>query len=188
MALEIELKFYTSNFDNLRDILNKKEGKFINKYLERNIVFDTQERSLRKSNILLRLRSADKNVLCLKKSPSDAYEKNVKVWEELQTSITNPEELTSILLSLGYEIAFRYEKFREKWKYAECTICLDILPFGKFIEIEGKKDKIFSVAARLGLNIKDSTTKTYHQLNQEYRKLEGLPLTESFVFDDYVID
>ena len=44
-----------------------------------------------------------------------------------------------------------YEKWRETFVLDNTVICLDAMPYGDFIEIEGEKTKIKDAARRLGL-------------------------------------
>jgi len=151
---------------------------------ERNEVFDTPERGLRGQDVLLRLRSAGKSVLTLKRRPEVPTPAGVKVFDEFETEVADPEAMRSILIGLGYLEAFRYEKIRATWRLAHATVCLDRLPFGDFVEIEGAPEAIADCAARLGLDISGASTKTYHQLNREHRAASGLPAEESFIFPE----
>ncbi len=60
---------------------------------------------------------------------------------------------------------------------------LDALPFADVVELEGEAGHIDRVAARLGLDKAEISTKSYHQLHQEWRRLHNLPPDLSFVFD-----
>jgi adenylate cyclase class 2 len=62
-------------------------------------------------------------------------------------------------------------------------VCLDRLPFGRFVEIEGEREAIFRTARELGLDLDSATTETYHALNRQAREQDGGKPSESFVFD-----
>jgi len=96
--------------------------------------------------------------------------------------LTDSGVVQAVLQTLGCEVAFAYEKWREEWKFGGCHICLDQLPFGDFVEIEGPPESIFAAARVLGLDSRHSSTENYHQLNREYRAAEGLPEDDNFVF------
>lgn len=183
MALEIELKFYSFDFEEIRSKLRKHGAEFKSCFFEENIVFDTPTRTLRSSGTLLRLRRAGKNVLCLKKSLHNV-DAEVKTRREIETGIESFEQMHTILEILGYEAVLTYEKVREKWQMGECLVCLDELPFARFVEIEGLQKQIFSCANSLGLKKEDSTTKSYHDLNREYRRQNSLAPNDSFVFTE----
>lgn len=184
MALEVELKYHCPEFDKIRMRLRGKRGNFLSCYLEQNLVFDTKNRSLRNKDYLLRLRRAKKSVICLKRKPDVKGSDRVKTWDESETEIHNYDQMRRILEGLGYLVAFEYEKFREKWSLNSCQICLDYLPFGSFVEIEGPEEKIFECAKDLCLDNYESTTQTYYQLHLQYREKKGLPPEESFIFTD----
>jgi adenylate cyclase class 2 len=106
-----------------------------------------------------------------------------KVWEEYETQIEDVQNMRAILEGLGYFVAFQYEKYRDRWTFHSCEICLDVLPFGQFVEIEGNENTIYKSARLLGLDIREALTKSYYELNQDYRKARGLCAEDSFVFD-----
>jgi adenylate cyclase class 2 len=185
VSLEQELKFVCVDFDALRKSLIAGGAEFADKVFEHNRVYDTEHGQLRKAGTLLRLREAGKAVLCVKSQPENrtqdrGYE--VKTWEEDQTQVCDPESMHSILQGLGYQVVFSYQKVREKWRLGQCVVCLDQLPFGRFVEIEGKPEEIWAQARNLGLDEKPWSTKSYYDLHQDWRAQNHLPLDESFVF------
>ncbi|MFW6414967.1 MAG: class IV adenylate cyclase [Thermodesulfobacteriota bacterium] len=184
MALEKELKFPCKDFSRVRQRLSREKAVFLDSYFECNQVFDTPDRGLKQKDILLRLREGNNNVLCLKRSPGEDYPPDIKVWEEFETDLQSPEQMRSILYALGYVIAFCYDKIREKWSLRGCKVCLDLVPFDQFVEIEGEIEEIELCAALLGLDMQTASTKTYQQLNREYRLKNGLPESDSFVFQE----
>jgi adenylate cyclase class 2 len=181
MSLETELKFFCSDLEEVRKNLRQIGAKFESRFFEENIVFDTPERSLRCSGILLRLRRTDKNVLCLKQ-PMPDKDREVKSRREIETKVEDFVQMRIILEGLGYQAALSYEKVREKWQLDRCTVCLDILPFANFVELEAQQEDIYGCASDLRLKTEDSTIKSYHELNREYQKQQGLVQDESFVF------
>ena len=185
MTLEQELKFACSDFGRLRQILADRQARFVHKVFEQNRVYDTRDRQLNRAGALLRLRQAKETVLCLKTPPREleAYpDREVKTWEETQTAVQDQACMQAILEGLGYQEVFCYQKVREKWQLGSCAVCLDRLPFGRFVEIEGEPEQIREQARALGLQALDWSTKSYYQLHREWRRANGLPDEESFVF------
>lgn len=183
MPLECELKYIGVDLDVLDRKLQVVNAKFCGRYFESNLVYDKPGRVLKESGVLLRLREkAGVAVLTVKKPPNEPVSQAVKVFEEIETGVTDHAAMKSALEAIGFDVAFAYEKVRAKWKYLNCTLCLDMLPYGDFVELEGDEDSIFSCAAELGLNEYETTTKTYHALNIEYRERMGMEPDESFVF------
>ena len=182
MALEIELKFPVEDFDPFVSVLRNKGKKFSPWYFEQNIVLDTQDQILRKKDILLRLRKGLNHDLLTLKLPAAVPEGLAKKREELETRVEDVSVLKDIFGALGFFPFLRYEKFRQKWKLEGGKVCLDILPFGQFIEIEGESfEQMLEI---LHLRPEDGTKKTYYELFQDFLKRRNLPPEKSFVFSD----
>lgn len=191
MALEIEIKFTNADLKALRDKLLEAGASRLGGHFESNRVFDTPDRSLFAKNILLRLRqmaskpgdkSAD-GLMTLKRPPAAADEKErYKVWQETETRVTDAAALAEAFHALGCGVTLVYEKLREEWRLEACTVCLDRLPFGDVVELEGSPAAIEACAGRLGLDMAQGTDKTYHALNKEYRRANNLPDDDSFAF------
>ncbi len=186
MTLEVEIKFYCSDFQRLRRKLEDLGAFFLHRRFESNLVFDTPDYRLRQENILLRLRStgSQSGVICLKKPTADSHPDDVKAWEEHETPVERCDQMRELLRSLGYILSFSYEKVREEWELEGCQVCLDVLPFGRFVEIEGERESILDLAERLEIADCPRTAKNYHQLNREYRARNGLGPEDSFVFSE----
>lgn len=183
MALEIELKFLDQDLQAVRDRLAELGARPGPRLFEANTVYDDAQGTLRGRRILLRLRRAGgAAVLTVKLPPEGATPGDVKVFEELETRVENPEAMDLILSCLGYAPAFQYEKVREEWELCGCHVCLDRLPFGNFVEIEGGREELLACADQLGLDRTRASTRNYHSLHQEHRRARGLPPEDSFVF------
>ena len=184
MALEIERKYRFSDFAVLRTRLRDARGEYVGREFEENTVWDTASRELRERGVLLRLRSVGSNhILCLKKPPKESrIQTENKVFDEVETRVADPDAMGHVFRDLGYEIAFRYEKFRETWRMGGVTVCLDHLPFGRFVELEGDEESIPAAEAALALQGCPWTTMNYHELNKLCRRERGLEDRESFLF------
>ncbi len=184
MPREAEVKFLQIDPDAVRASLRESKAGFLGRRFEQNLVFDTPQRSLRQQDILLRLRQDGDATLTLKRRPRHPGPPGVKVKDEIETRVADFEATRTLLQALGYDVAFRYEKIRETWRLYSCTVCLDTLPFGDFLELEaGDRIEDLEQAARaLGLDPTQASSATYHELNQDYRRRNALPPDESFVF------
>lgn len=184
MALEIERKYRFSDFGMLRTRLKEARCEYMGREFEENTVWDDASHNLQEQGILLRFRSVGgSHVLCLKKPPKERnIEDTHKVLEEVETEVADPEAMDAIFRHLGYEVAFRYEKLRESWRMEEVTVCLDHLPFGRFVELEGDEESIPRAEAILGLQGCPSTILNYHQLHKAFRRERGLQDEDSFLF------
>lgn len=184
MSLEVELKFCDVDHEHLRDVLAEHGAQRLGRYFEENFVFDDEERSLRAQGILLRLRRRQGQAVLTVKHPVQrgGLSENAKVREELETTVGDFEVLRAGLEALGYRHCFAYHKVREKWAFAGCTVCLDLLPFGQFMEVEGGRAD--ECAHKLGFDPADASTSSYHALNRAFRTANGLPEKEDFIFSD----
>ena len=191
MPLEIEVKFLDVDHAALRERLAGLEAHYVGRWFEANIVFDDAQRSLKATGTLLRLREKSGHVvLTLKRAVGDTAtvnaKVNAKIYDETEIDVADAASMRAILAGLGYTPALRYEKIREKWTLLGCEVCLDTLPFGDFVEIEGDEEDISACAKALALPRDKASTATYHDLNRQARETSGAPPDESFVFDDAV--
>ena len=186
MALEIERKYHFSDFAALRTRLRDAQAEYRGRDFEENTVWDTPSRKLKERDVLLRLRSvAGSHVLCLKKPPeARSIDNKHKVYDEVETRVQDLEGMGAILRQLGYEVAFSYEKLRETWCMPGVTVCLDHLPFGRYVELEGDGESISRAEEILGLRGCPATTMNYHQLHKLHCRERGLHEGDSFVFSD----
>lgn len=186
MTLETELKFLGVRHAMLRAALEAVGGvKTAEPYFEENVVFDDAGRSLKGRDVLLRLRlKRGLAVLTVKRPPDAPVSEVLKAYEEYETDVGDFEQAALALGALGYAPAFRYEKVREKWRAGGVTVCLDLLPFGEFAELEGGEEEVLELARRIGLDRADASRANYHELNREHRARAGLPAEDSFVFPE----
>jgi adenylate cyclase class 2 len=194
MPLEIEIKFPGQNLDHIRKRLRELGAECGTPYLERNVVFDTPERSLLKERCLLRVRECEgangqHGLITFKRPAPDDGSSGYKKQIEVESGLTNPQAMRTILASLGYAPAFAYDKIREVHRLAGVELCLDLLPFGNpgealfpVVEIEGAEASLAAVAETLGLPIETASAANYHELNKEWRAARGLPQRDDFAF------
>lgn len=183
MARELEAKFAAASLDALREVLRAQGEPAKPCRFERNAVFDTPGRELKARGELLRLRQCGGRCVLTWKRPSslDAGA-GIKAMEEVETTAGDFGSMSLILRGLGYGEAFWYEKCRETWRLGEALVCLDLLPFGEFVEIEGEPDVIARAAATLGLDMGAAMALTYHDLYRLHLERLGQPPADSFVF------
>lgn len=185
MALEIEVKYLDADHAALRQRLAGLAAKPLGRWFEANIVFDDAGRSLKAQGTLLRLREKQgRFILTLKRAAAGPQSATAKVYEESETGIADADALREILAGLGLHPVLRYEKLREKWSLKGCEVCLDTLPFGAFVEIEGPEAGIAACAKALKLPPDKASLATYHELNRRHRLARGLAPDESFVFGE----
>jgi len=184
MSMELEAKFAVESLDELRGRLKTLGALSKDCRFERNAVFDTPGRDLKAKGELLRLRQTDRAVLTWKRPSNHPAPAGVKAMEEVETAVGDFEAMRQVLRGLGYEEALWYEKLREQWRLGEALVCLDLLPFGEFVEIEAEPAAIAKAADCLGLDMGQARAVTYHDLYREYLSRLGLPPQDSFIFSE----
>lgn len=100
---------------------------------------------------------------------------SIKQRREEETTVADPEAMEAILVALGFTPALVYEKRRQTWRLGNTEIVIDVLPFGLFMEIEGRVSDIRAVERKLGLKGLKSESATYPQLTRKHGKVyDGL--------------
>ncbi len=182
MPLETELKFFVSDFAPILERIEHLGLSCSHWYFEENLVLDTGDGHLRSRDVLLRIRK-DRTGKVTLKLPVKSPHPGCKQQEEMESGLEHPDEMQRILFHLGFRPWFRYEKFRKVCSRDQTRICLDILPFGSFVELEGPHESFYGIAHELGLDPHSGTAENYHALHREYRIGRGLDPEPDFVFD-----
>jgi adenylate cyclase class 2 len=100
---------------------------------------------------------------------------SIKQRREEETQVADPEAMEAILMALGFTPSLVYEKRRQTWRLGNTEIVIDVLPFGLFMEIEGRVTDIRAVERKLGLKGLKPENSTYPQLTAKHGKLyDGL--------------
>ncbi len=184
MGMEIEVKFYVDNVDKVHEKLQKMGAQSDGSVFESNIRYDTREKSLMKNHCLLRLRKDVKNTLTFKSAgdQTEGEDREFKILREIEVEVNDFQALDSILQHLGYEPVQIYEKYRETFTLGKTVICIDEMPFGVFLEIEGEKQAIKDVARDLGLPWEKRILHNYLMIFEKIKK------EASFSFADITFD
>ncbi|PWT89465.1 MAG: class IV adenylate cyclase [Acidobacteria bacterium] len=135
------------------------------RHFEDNFLLDTVDSTLRRNNMLLRIRVAlGKGVVTMKKKAR--ISDGVKDREEIECEVDHPEEMQRILAELGYSISFRYQKYRTIYKMENISveIFVDETPIGNYVELEGEIGGIHELAAKLGYSREAYVTESYATL------------------------
>ena len=181
--LEIEVKFYLPDLSRIRErVLSLASIRRCRQH-EINVRFDDAADRLRQRSALLRLRRDDRIRLTFK-SPPPQPDDRYKIHRELETEIGNFEVMTQILAALGYRRKQVYEKWRETFQQGRCHLCLDQLPYGDFLEIEGPAEEIRPAAERLGLEWKNRIVSNYLEIFETIRQSLRLSF-QDLTFDNF---
>jgi adenylate cyclase class 2 len=172
--LEIEVKFYLSDMDAIRDRIFELGAASGGRVFETNIRFDDADNHLLQKKSLLRLRRDTKTILTFKSEPS-FKDTQFKILKELEVEVSNFATMKQILESLGFREKQVYEKWRETFIFNRTHLCLDTMPYGNFLEIEGQKEDIKKLASQIGLNWKKRILLNYLAIFDVIRQKSNLP-------------
>jgi adenylate cyclase, class 2 len=177
---ETEIKLVVANVQTGRRLLRAAGFRvFRRRTFESNVVFDTPSQVLRKKRTLLRVREAGAHaILTFKGVPIAGKHKSR---EELETEVVSARTLTLILDRLGFQPAFRYEKYRTEYRApgGSGIATLDETPIGAYLELEGSPRWIDRMAKKLGFSESDYITLSYSTLYIKW--CEARRITPSFM-------
>ncbi len=120
----------------------------------------------------VRLRSGNASTITYKAVVDAADQTKTRIEHEVE--VDNLDSARSILEKLGFEETIRYERFRETYSCGKACVCIDRMPFGDFIEIEGELGEIERVEAELGLGRSDRLLERYMDRGRRATEQEGL--------------
>jgi len=148
--------------------------------LQEDCLLDTPDEQLRRKRSALRIRMESGKSLLTFKGP--VQPSAVKVREELETIVGDGVLLLRILEELGFQVWFRYQKYREEFSLDDVIVALDETPVGTFVEIEGGDRGIAEMALALGRKPGDYLLDSYRGLFVEHCRRHGVP-AHDMLFD-----
>jgi adenylate cyclase class 2 len=107
----------------------------------------------------------------------------VKSREEFETSIGDAQVGELMLTTLGFQLYFRSQKYREEYTIGGTRVMLDEAPVGVFVEVEGTPDEIRGVSALLGRTPADYRLDSYISLWRQRCHDQGLSELADMLFD-----
>ena len=157
MSVELEIKLRVEAHEPVRTALASAGAVFVRAGVETNRIYDQADGSLRRAGAGLRVRSVavergtPAEATLTYKGPRQAGP--MKRREEIEVGVEDAERVAAVLDRLGLVEVLRFEKRRETWQLAGCTVELDeVAGLGRFVEIEGPDEgQITAVRSRLGL-------------------------------------
>jgi adenylate cyclase class 2 len=183
-SLEIEIKFYVPDIDSIRAKISSLGAELKDSGFETNILFDDEEMRLTQGKKLLRLRQDSRCRLTVKAPPDDPDDVDTtktnqfKIFREMEVGVSDFQTMIAILEQLGFYPRQVYEKQRETYLFNHTELCLDTLPYGHFLEIEGGKDDIRKAAETIGLSWEKRITANYMSLFATIQKQLSLPFND----------
>lgn len=175
-SLEIEIKLWAADRAAIAERLIALGATLHQpRTFERNLRYDRLDGSLSARGEVLRLRQ-DSRVRLTYKAPHSA---SPHVRTELEIEVSDFTIADQLLQALGFQVMWRYEKFRTTYALDGCEIALDELPFGDFIEVEGGSlAAIEALIARLGMAGAPRFAQSYSELFFKLRERLQLPFSD----------
>lgn len=185
--IEVEYKFKVVDKKALVTLLDKKSKEKKPREYQSNVMFDNPQGLMHTTDGRVRVRilgkSGNKTLTYKKPIPSEDGAKREIEYEIEFTDTT--EQIEKLLEKIEFTPSTSYERYRTEWKIGDVDITLDEYPYSDFIEIEGPKDKIESIAKELEFDTSKGLTKPADTLFQEWRKERGLGFKPYMRFDDF---
>jgi len=175
--IETEVKFFLTDPVRLREKIFSLGALSGGNIFETNIIFEDKDKNLIKNKSLLRLRNDSKTTLTFKSPPPDK-DSRFKMLRELEVEVSDFSTAVRILESLGFIKEQIYEKWRETLVLGNTHFCMDKMPYGDFLEIEGNKEKIIEYASLLGLDWKERILLNYLELFDILKKSLDLSFSD----------
>jgi adenylate cyclase class 2 len=145
---EIEVKFLIQDMPAFKNRLTELNVSLLSKRThELNYRFDTADHHLTRQMQVLRLRQDQSATLTFKSAADPASE--VSSRQEIEFEVGDFDTARRFLQALGYEVSIIYEKYRTTYQMTDCLLMLDELPYGIFLEIEGKDTAAIKKAAEM---------------------------------------
>ena len=174
--LETEVKFVVRDLTAVKQALEAANAELVQpRTRELNLRFDTAGNALQAAGKVLRLRR-DRQVHLTLKLPAGPWGERAKTLREIELVVSDFDAARHLLEGLGYRVWLTYEKFREVQVLDAVKVCLDELPFGVFVELEGDLEAIDAAATRLNLQEDTRVTAGYVELFFQARDRLGIPV------------
>jgi adenylate cyclase class 2 len=179
MNIEIEKKYRLSpeRRAQIEGSMRELGAQFVRDDVEENTIYGGEVLGGAPSIVRIR-RTRERSILTYKRRLENVSD--VKQQIEYESEISNPEQVSKILLELSLEPKLVYEKRRAIWKLRSVEVLLDELPFGLFMEIEGSLTEIKEAEMLLGVEDLETEHETYPRLTAQYGKKTGTVIEARF--------
>lgn len=107
----------------------------------------------------------------------------MKVREEVETDVGDGAVLLRVLERAGFDVWFRYQKYREEFDRDGTIVAIDETPCGVFVELEGSEAGVARLAQALGRGPADYITASYRRVWESDCAARGRPVGD-MVFEE----
>jgi adenylate cyclase class 2 len=162
-TLEREVKLSFATAEGARDaVLAAGATPLHGRRLQEDALLDDGANALRERGCALRIRMENGKSRITFKGP--IQDSDMKLRDEFETVVGDGVLLLRIFEELGYQVWFRYEKYREEFSHEDVIVAVDETPVGVFVEIEGSETGITAMAAAMGRTPADYILDSYRSL------------------------
>lgn len=102
----------------------------------------------------------------------------MKVREEVETGVGDGAAMLRVLRRTGFDVCFRYQKYREEFERDGTIVAIDETPCGVFVELEGGEAGVARLAQALGRTPADYVTASYRGIWEAACAERGRPAGE----------
>jgi adenylate cyclase class 2 len=175
---ELEVKFHVGDLAEIEKQLVKLGATLVQpRTHEYNLRFDTPSGDLAQAESMLRLRR-DAGSHVTFKGPSSTLG-GVLARQEIEFEVSNFTSAQKLIEALGFRSKFVYEKYRTTYGLDGLKVTLDEMPYGLFVEIEGKEAAPIQKAAnQLNLDWQERLPETYISIFRRLKELFSLHFTD----------
>lgn len=167
---ETEVKLYVRDLDTVARKLEVL-GAVLSapRIYEYNVRYEDSDQTLALRSIVLRLRQDSRARLTYKEPPAVIEDDDIPDRYEAEVEVGDFDAMDTILRKLGFTPAMIYEKYRTTYQLDRVEVVLDELPYGHFVEIEGRPDAIRKAIAQLQLTDAPRLRANYIRLFENVR-------------------
>ena len=178
--IETEIKFKLDNPNAIRKKLKEAKAILEGSFFQKNFVFDTPDKKLKRKGGRLRLRIEGKKAMLTLKGKK--MKSRFKKRPEINLPVEDAKTALELLKELGFKKEWTYEKKIKYFRLGKAIVTIDQMPVvGCFLEIEAEPKQIEKTAKLLGLNLKDGIKEGYVSLFKEFKK-KGILKKKNWVF------
>ena len=183
MSVEVEVKLKVDDFEEIEFKLLESGALLEEMVMQRDHYFQHPSKDFNETDEALRIREDGDRFYLTYKGPK--FDPKSKTRVELNTEISNVENITHTLEQLGFKKVGIISKERKIYLYNNMQFCLDnVASVGLYVEVEKmihdksnfekERDLIFKTMKELGLNPEKNERKSYLELLLEKQKLERI--------------
>ncbi len=173
MPIEVEVKYRVDDLEEIEYQLMEWGAKLVEMVIQRDHYYNHPARDFAKTDEALRIREEGTEVYLTYKGAK--FNEKSKTRKEIEIKITNNEQMSEILISLGFRKALVVSKERKIYLLDNIHWSLDLVDsLGSYIELEkivSSKEKvdptleeIFHAVEKMGLKPKENIAKSYLEL------------------------